>query len=99
MNENELLQAILNKLETIDTRLDGVDARLDKVDARLDRMDARLDGMDTRLDRLEVGQTEIRRDIARLDQKIDTLSGDVGAAMVQLTENVDKEVIKLKILK
>ena len=48
---------------------------------------------------LKVGQTEIRKDIANLDAKIDTLSGDVGSAMIRLTENIDKEVIKLKILK
>ena len=90
--ENELMQAIMNQLSAINSRLD-------KMDARLDRMDERFDRMDARLDRLEVGQTEIRKDSARLDTKIDTLSGDVGSAMAQLTENVDKEIIKLKIVK
>ena len=66
---------------------------------QLSAINSRLDKMDARLDRLEVGQTEIRKDIARLDTKIDTLSGDVGSAMAQLTENVDKEIIKLKIVK
>ena len=97
--ENELMQAIMNQLSAINSRLDKMDARLDRMDERFDRMDERFDRMETRLDRLEVGQTEIRKDIARLDTKIDTLSGDVGSAMAQLTENVDKEIIKLKIVK
>ena len=59
---------------------------------------AQLQMLNTRLDRLEVGQTEIRQDIKRLDAKIDTLSADVGQAMVNLTDNVDKE-IRLKIIR
>lgn len=66
--------------------------------AQLQMLNTRLDHVDARLDRLEVGQTEIRQDIKRLDAKIDTLSADVGQAMVNLTDNVDKE-IRLKIIR
>lgn len=98
MDNHEFQQAVLAQLQMLNTRLDRVDARLDAMDTRFDAMDARLDGMDARLDRLEAGQTEIRQDIKRLDTKIDTLSADVGQAMVNLTDNVDKE-IHLKIIR
>ena len=113
MDNNEFQQAVIAQLQMLGTRFDKVDARLDsldtrlgkvesrldKVEARLDKVDARLDKVDARLDSLESGQAAIRKDIARLDNRIDMLSSDIGNAMIRLTENVDKEIIKLKIVK
>ena len=113
MDNNEFQQAVIAqlqmlntrfdkvdiRLDSLDARLDKVESRLDKVESRLDKVESRLDKVDARLDNLESGQAAIRKDIARLDNRIDTLSSDIGNAMIRLTENVDKEIIKLKIVK
>ena len=41
----------------------------------------------------------LKSDVKHLDEKIDSLSEGVGEAMTRITENTDKEIIKLKILK
>ena len=99
MDNSEFQQAVITQLQMLNTRFDKVDIRLDSLDARLDKVESRLDKVDARLDNLESGQAAIRKDIARLDNRIDTLSSDIGNAMIRLTENVDKEIIKLKIVK
>lgn len=53
-------------------------------------------GINERLDRLEEGQKAIRRDVARVDRKIDRLSADVGDTLVYITENVGTEIDLLK---
>lgn len=53
-------------------------------------------GINERLDRLEEGQKAIRRDVARVDRKIDRLSADVGDTLVYITENVGNEIDLLK---
>lgn len=49
-----------------------------------------------RLDTLEEGQKAIRRDVARVDRKLDRLSADVGDTLVYVTENVDTEINQLR---
>ena len=93
------LDSLDARLDKVESKLDKVESRLDKVESRLDKVESRLDKVDARLDNLESGQAAIRKDIARLDNRIDTLSSDIGNAMIRLTENVDKEIIKLKIVK
>lgn len=46
--------------------------------------------------RIDDGLKEVRRDITRLDRKIDTLSLDVGNALANVTDNVGDEIERLK---
>ncbi len=76
---------VIQKFEEMDKRFDRIDDRFDSIDMRLDGMDKRFDGMDKRFDRMElrlekcesemsalkVGQNEMRKDIRRLEKKID----------------------------
>lgn len=55
-----------------------------------------LKAINRRLDTLEDGQKEIRRDVAKVDKKIDHLSSDVGQVLANVTDSVGAE---LKILK
>ena len=52
--------------------------------------------MNRRLDTLEEGQKAIRRDVARVDRKIDRLSADVGDTLVYVTDSVGSELEMLK---
>ena len=46
-------EAVLSRLDVMDTRLDGMDARFNGMDTRLDGMDGRLERMETRLERID----------------------------------------------
>lgn len=75
MNESELMQAIMSKLESIDGELKAVNNRLDT---------------------LEEGQKAIRRDVARIDRKLDRLANDVGDTLAIIPETTDYELSKLR---
>ena len=45
---------------------------------------------------LKEGQKSIRRDISRVDRKLDRLSNDVGDTLAIVTEATDYEMSKLK---
>ena len=59
-----MLQTILNAVSAVTVQLDKMEARLTAVDAELKNMGDRLDG-------LEAGQEALRRDVARIERKID----------------------------
>ncbi len=82
MNENEMLQAILSEIKGMSSEIKGINSEIK--------------GINLRLDSLEDGQKAIRRDVARVDQKIDRLSTDVGDTLVYITENVGTELDLLK---
>lgn len=59
-------------------------------------MNGEIKSINRRLDTLEEGQKAIRRDVARVDRKLDRLSADVGDTLVYVTENVDTEINQLR---
>jgi archaellum component FlaC len=46
-------EAVLSRLENVETRLDGMNTRLEGMDARLGRMETRLDNVEARLKKVE----------------------------------------------
>lgn len=50
----------------------------------------------TDVEDLKEGQKAIRRDIARVDRKLDRLSNDVGDILAIVTEATDYEISKLR---
>ena len=92
MDNTEMLSVILSEIRTINARLSNLEEGQKALEEGQKALE---EGQKA----LEEGQAAIRRDISRLDQKIDTLSSNVGDVMLKLTENVDKEIIKLKIVK
>ena len=71
MDEREMLQTILNAVSAVTVQLDKMEARLTAVDAELKNMGDRLDG-------LEAGQEALRRDVARIERKIDRQGNDIA---------------------
>ena len=51
---------------------------LREVEARLTAVDAELKSMGDRLDGLEAGQEALRRDVARIERKIDRQGNDIA---------------------
>lgn len=110
MNENEMLLTILNELKSMNHRLDSLESgqkdmthRLDSLesgqkDMRTEMKDMRAEMKDMRADieDLKEGQKAIRRDVARVDRKLDRLSADVGDTLVYVTEDVDTEINQIR---
>lgn len=59
------------RFDRIDMRFDGIDERLDGMDKRFDRVELRLEKCESEISALKVGQNEMRKDIRRLEKKID----------------------------
>ena len=103
MNENEMLQTILSEIKSMNGEIASINKRLDGLEAgqkdmRTEMKDMRAEMKDMRADieDLKEGQKAIRRDVARVDRKLDRLSADVGDTLVYVTENVDTEINQIR---
>ena len=83
MDDREMLQTILNAVSAVTVQLDKMEARLTAVDAELKNMGDRLDG-------LEAGQEALRRDVARIERKIDRQGNDIADTLYYITPNCAK---------
>ena len=89
MDDREMLQTILNAVS-------AVTVQLDKMEARLTAVDAELKNMGDRLDVLEAGQEALRRDVARIERKIDRQGNDIAYTLYYITQSVDDELRKAR---
>ena len=69
---------------------------LREVEARLTAVDAELKNMGDRLDGLEAGQEALRRDVARIERKIDRQGNDIADTLYYITQSVDDELRKAR---
>lgn len=93
MEDSKLLQMfdrLSESMNQIHRSIDGIHSRLEQIDVRLNC----LEQMDERLEGLEHGQTAIRRDVARVDRKIDRLSIDLGEILPNITDNASLKEAK-----
>jgi chromosome segregation ATPase len=58
-------------------RFGYLDTRFESLDTRFESLDTRFEYLDGRFGRLEEGLAEVRADIRRLDQKIDSVRGEL----------------------
>lgn len=56
----------------------------------------KLNEMSDSIEELKDGQKAIKRDVARVERKIDRLSNDVGDTLAIITETTDYELSKLR---
>lgn len=56
----------------------------------------KLNEMGDSIEELKDGQKAIKRDVARVERKIDRLSNDVGDTLAIITETTDYELSKLR---
>ena len=103
MNNDEVLQLILSKLDGIEQGQKAICDEQKVMNRRLDTLEEGQKAicdeqkvMNRRLDTLEEGQKVIRRDVAQVNRKLDRLSADVGDTLVYITDNVYTELELLK---
>ena len=56
----------------------------------------KLNEMSDSIEELKDGQKAIKRDVARVERKIDRLSNDIGDTLAIITETTDYELSKLR---
>ena len=54
MNTEQMLEVILQKINSMDTRMENVEKKIDSLDTRMDSLDARMDSLDARMDSMDV---------------------------------------------
>ena len=106
MEDNKILQAILEKLN----EMSGDIADLKEGQKSLEKRQTALEEGQKSLEEglkileegqkiLEEGQNALRRDIARVERKIDKQGNDIADTLYYLTQGVDSELSKLKAAK
>ncbi len=63
-------EAVLSRLDSMDTRFNGMDTRLDSMDARLERMETRLERVDDKFDTVAEELLDMRTEIKRVKKRL-----------------------------
>lgn len=90
----EILNKILDRLDSMDKRFDSVDARFDAVDARFDSMENRLSNLEKGQHSLQLEQSEMRKEVAyyygTLMKKLDETKSELSSEIKHVS-NVQKQ--------
>lgn len=68
MDTEQLLQAMSNMM---DDKLKPVHDSLDKMNSRLDKVESRLDKLELQTQALQTGQTEIRKELKKVSDRVE----------------------------
>ena len=84
MNDREILELILKKVDNIDTRLDSIEKRLDNVEKRLDSVEIRLDNIEKRLQVVENDLSILKNDVEFLKTDSKEINRKMNAVYEQV---------------
>ena len=90
------MKEVNRRLDFLENGQKEANRRLDTLEAGQNDMRADMKEVHRRLDTLEEGQKTIRRDVARVERKVDRLGNDVGDTLAIVTEATDYEISKLR---
>ena len=89
MNNDEMLKLILEKIGSLESGQQ-------EMRTEMNGMRSEMNDMRSDIEDLKEGQKAIRRDVARIDRKIDRLANDVGDTLAIITEATDRELDRLR---
>ena len=77
MSDTKIIQAILEKVNSIDERVNSIDSRVNSIDTRVDSIDSRVSSIDNRVDstekRMDRGFDEVKVMISENGERIDKI--------------------------
>lgn len=84
MDTEQLLQAMSNMM---DDKLKPVHDSLDKMNSRLDKVESRLDKLESQTQALQTGQTEIRKELKKVSDRVEDTYNLALESWEKSTEN------------
>ncbi len=90
MNTEQMLEVILQKINSMDTRMENVENKIDSLDARMDSLDARMDSLDARMDSLDARMDSLDARMDSLDARMDSM--DVRVKFLESLPQQMKEI-------
>ncbi|WP_271629217.1 coiled-coil domain-containing protein [Caldicellulosiruptor sp. DIB 104C] len=80
MSDREILELILQKVETLDQKIDRLEARLDRLEAKVESLEKRVESLEKRVESLE-------KRVENLEKRVDSLEKRVEKLELQVAEN------------
>lgn len=96
MNNDEMLKLILEKIGSLESGQQEMRSEMNDMRSEITGMRSEMNSMRADIEDLKEGQKAIRRDVARIDRKIDRLANDVGDTLAIITEATDRELDRLR---
>ena len=96
MNNDEMLKLILEKIGSLESGQQEMRTEMNGMRSEITGMRSEMNSMRADIEDLKEGQKAIRRDVARIDRKIDRLANDVGDTLAIITEATDRELDRLR---
>ncbi|WAM31337.1 nucleopolyhedrovirus P10 family protein [Caldicellulosiruptor naganoensis] len=73
MSDREILELILQKVETLDQKIDRLEARLDRLEAKVESLEKRVENLEKRVDSLEKRVEKLELQVAENTQILKAL--------------------------
>ena len=96
MNNDEMLKLILEKIGSLESGQQEMRTEMNSMRSEITGMRSEMNSMRADIEDPKEGQKAIRRDVARIDRKIDRLANDVGDTLAIITEATDRELDRLR---
>ncbi|MEY8393848.1 hypothetical protein AALB64_03280 [Lachnospiraceae bacterium 45-P1] len=97
MNTEQMLEVILQKINTMDARMENVENKIDSMDARMESvenkiesMDARLDSIDARVKLLEPLSQQVKEIQLTLENEISKKINIIAEGHLNLSRKLDE---------
>ena len=97
MNTEQMLEVILQKINTMDARMENVENKIDSMDARMESvenkiesMDARLDSIDARVKLLEPLSQQVKEIQLTLENEISKKINIIAEGHLDLSRKLDE---------
>lgn len=95
-NIENLLVAITERLELIDSKINNLDSRMNSMDIKMDRMETQTHDMDAKIDRVEAQTHDTDTKIENLENdfslQLKGISADVSKVKVTLENETNKKI-------
>ncbi|WP_039766164.1 DUF5798 family protein [Caldicellulosiruptor sp. F32] len=87
MSDREILELILQKVETLDQKIDRLEARLDRLEAKVESLEKKVESLEKRVESLEKRVESLERRVENLEKRVDSLEKRVEKLELQVAEN------------
>ncbi len=102
MNTEQMLEVILQKINTMDARMGNVENKIDSMDARIgnvenkiDSMDARIGNVENKIDSMDVRMKNVENKLESMDarvKRLEPLSQQVKEIQLTLENEISKKI-------
>lgn len=99
MNSEQMMMAILDKLDKMDARMERLESKITSMESRMTSMESRMTSMESRVTSMESEMASMKSQMNYMNEKINLLNkktDDLKTDLKYFQKNVQKDISKLQ---